>query len=184
VTEDKPFDLRSRIGTRAAAAPATPVDRIDGPLPPRLDGPLQARRDDRPVMIGFAEPAPQPIRPTAPLASFDAAADDEEPKTSAIPSPRGAPGPGEIDLVVTPLPTPDDWHRFELALRRVRGVGQLRTEYYRHGVLKVRVAYAAQERLSSALRASVPGYRVRVIGEDRTTLQILVQTEADERRPS
>jgi len=30
----------------------------------------------------------------------------------------------------------------------------------------------------------VPGYRVRVIGEDRTTLQILVQTEADERRPS
>ena len=96
---------------------------------------------------------------------------------------RTAPGPGEIDLVVTPLPTPDDWHHFELALRKIKGVGQLRTEYYRHGVLKVRVSYQGPERLASALRAGVPGYRVRVIGEDRSTLQILVTSEADERRP-
>ncbi len=101
----------------------------------------------------------------------------------AIPSPRGAPGPGEVDLVVTPLPTPDDWHRFELALRKVRGVGQLRTEYYRHGVLKVRVSYQGSDRLAAALRTGVPGYRVRVIGEDRATLQILVTSEGDERRP-
>jgi len=89
----------------------------------------------------------------------------------------------EVDLVVTPLPTPDDWHRFELALRKVRGVGQLRTEYYRHGVLKVRVSYQGGDRLAAALRAGVPGYRVRVIGEDRATLQILVTSEGDERRP-
>ena len=102
----------------------------------------------------------------------------------AIPSTRTPPGPGETDLVVTPLPTPDDWHRFELALRRVRGVGQLKTEYYRHSVLKLRVSYSGADRLAHLLRAGVPGYRVRVIGEDRMTLQILVASESDERRPS
>jgi hypothetical protein len=44
-------------------------------------------------------------------------------------------------------------------------VGQLRTEYYRHGVLKVRVSYQGTDRLAAAIRAGVPGYRVRVIGE-------------------
>lgn len=101
----------------------------------------------------------------------------------AIPSTRTAPGPGETDLVVTPLPTPDDWHRFELALRRVKGVGQLKTEYYRHSVLKVRVSFSGADRLAHLLRSGVPGYRVRVIGEDRKTLQILVASESDERRP-
>src|SRR5205085_11399947 len=134
----------------------------------------------RPAMIGGAEPAALPVR-RAVLPDPD---DTEvEQKSAAIPSPRAAPGPGEVDLVVTPLPTPDDWHRFELALRRVRGVGQLRTEYYRHGVLKVRVSYQGTDRLAAALRAGVPGYRVRVIGEDRATLQILVTSEGDERRP-
>ncbi len=101
----------------------------------------------------------------------------------AIPSTRTPPGPGETDLVVTPLPTPDDWHHFELALRRVRGVGQLKTEYYRHSVLKVRVSFSGADRLAHLLRAGLPGYRVRVIGEDRKTLQILVASESDERRP-
>lgn len=101
----------------------------------------------------------------------------------SIPSTRTPPGPGETDLVVTPLSTPDDWHRFELALRRVRGVGQLKTEYYRHAVLKVRVSYTGADRLAQLLRAGVPGYRVRVIGEDRRTLQILVAAESEERRP-
>src|SRR5437764_12476927 len=110
--------------------------------------------------------------------------DEDQKREPAIPSPRAAPGPGEVDLVVTPLPTPDDWHRFELALRRVRGVGQLRTEYYRHGVLKVRVGYNGAERFGTAMRASLRGYRVRVIGEDRTTLQILVSTDNEDRRPS
>ena len=98
-------------------------------------------------------------------------------------SSRTPPGPGETDLVVTPLSTPDDWHRFELALRRVRGVGQLKTEYYRHSVLKVRVSFTGADRLAQLLRAGVSGYRVRVIGEDRKTLQILVASESDERRP-
>ncbi len=92
-------------------------------------------------------------------------------------------GPGESDLVVTPLSTADDWHRFELALRRVKGIGQLKTEYYRHGVLRVRVSYSGADRLAQLLRAGVPGYRVRFIGEDRATLQILVTSESDERRP-
>ena len=132
-------------------------------------------------MIGGDERAAFTVRRVVLPDADDA---DEEQKSAAIPSPRGAPGPGEVDLVVTPLPTPDDWHRFELALRRVRGVGQLRTEYYRHGVLKVRIAYNGAERLGAAVRAGLRGYRVRVIGEDRSTLQILVSTENEDRRPS
>ena len=59
----------------------------------------------------------------------------------------------------------------------------MKTEYYRHAVLKVRVAFTGADRLAHLLRAGVPGYRVRVIGEDRRTLQILVAAEAEERRP-
>ena len=181
--QETPVDLLSRVGTRALvdATPAPLPERVDAPLPPRLDGPLPPRRDEgRPALIGFAE-APAPTR-SRPVGLSDA--DGEEPKSSAIPSPRTAPAPGEIDLIATPLPTPDDWHRFELALRRVRGVSQLRTEYFRHGVLKVRVSYTGTDRLGAAMRAGVPGYRIRVIGEDRTTLQVLVSADALDRRPS
>jgi len=160
---EAPVDFMSRIGARSEPpAPPPPPPTPEAP-PPRLDAPLPPRRADmRPT------PAPEPA---------------PEERSAAIPSPRTPPGPGEADLVVTPLPTPDDWHRFELALRSVRGVGQLRTEYYRHGVLKVRVSYTGGERLAQLLRGGVPGYRVRVIGEDRSTLQILVASEGDERRP-
>jgi hypothetical protein len=183
--DDAPVDLAARIGRvpDPVAPPPSPAPgpRGDAPHPPRLDGPLPPRRNEqRPLMIGMDEPAPPPL-PVAP-ATPDADS-DESTKSTAIPSPRTPPGPGEVDLVATPLPTLDDWHRFELALRRVRGVGQVRTEYYRHGVLKVRVSYAGEDRLANALRAGVPGYRVRVLGEDRSTLQILVSSEGDERRP-
>ncbi|HEY6958991.1 MAG TPA: hypothetical protein VI814_09220 [Candidatus Limnocylindria bacterium] len=168
-----PVDLASRIGARPAPAPAPPRPPAEAPLPPRLDGPLPSRRD-RPTFIGGEEPSPPPV-PT-----FETP--EEEQAAPPIVSPRTPPRPGEIDIVATPLPTLDDWHRFELALRKVRGVGQVRTEYYRHGVLKVRVSYEGHDRLAHALRV-VPGYRVRVIGEDRTTIQILVSSEGDERRP-
>lgn len=172
---EAPVDLASRIGARPPAGPVPPpVPPAEAPLPPRLDGPLPSRRD-RPVLIGAEQPPPPPVpaRETP----------EEEQASAPIATPRAAPAHGEIDLVVTPLPTLDDWHHFELALRRVRGVGQVRTEYYRHGVLKARVSYEGPERLAHALRNGVPGYRVRVIGEDRTTLQILVSSERDERRP-
>jgi hypothetical protein len=78
-----------------------------------------------------------------------------------------------MDLVVTPLPTPDDWHHFELALRRVPGVGPLRTEYYRAGILKLRLRWTGTERFADAV-AAVPGYRVGILGEDRSTVQIRV----------
>jgi|SRR5581483_11879497 len=170
-------DLAARIGgaghlpVETPAAPPAP----DGALPPRLDGPLPPRRTEtRPAMIGMNEPiAPAPPAPVA---------EEEAPKSGAIQSPRTVPGPGETDVVATPLPTLDDWHRFELALRRVRGVGQVRTEYYRHGVLKVRVGFEGTERLSQALRDGIPGYRVRILGEDRSTVQILVSSEGGERR--
>lgn len=184
VVDEAPVDLASRIGTRSypPSAPPEPAPREDAPLPPRLDGPLPPRRDARPVMIGMDEPAPPPLKATPPSGAEDATG-EEAPKPGAIASPRTPPGLGEMDLVVTPLPTPDDWHRFELALRKVRGVGTVKTEYYRHGVLKVRVAYTGEGRLGNALRAGVPGYGVRVIGEDRATIQILVVGGDDQRRP-
>jgi len=175
---DDVVDLSSRIGARQPGeqTPAKPTP------PPSSERP--ATRHDAPIP---SAPKPRliPTREDREQGAMIKKAMIEETSVPqpAIPSPRTVPGPGETDLVVTPLPTPDDWHRFELALRKVRGVGQLRTEYYRHGVLKVRVSYQGTDRLATALRAGVPGYRVRVIGEDRATLQILVTSEADERRP-
>ena len=173
-------DLAARIGARQSppetkpAVVPPPTEPVASP-PTRLDGPIPSA--PKPRLVPTKEDRAQSAMIQKALV------EESEKPEPAIPSPRTAPGPGEIDLVVTPLPTPDDWHRFELALRKVRGVGQLRTEYYRHGVLKVRVSYQGAGRLAGALRAGVPGYRVRVIGEDRATLQILVASEGDERRP-
>jgi hypothetical protein len=173
-------DLAARIGARQTTPDARPPEPTlpvepPPPTPTRLDGPIPSA--PKPRIVPLKEDRAQ-------SAIIQKALIEESQKTEpAIPSPRAAPGPGEIDLVVTPLPTADDWHRFELALRKVRGVGQLRTEYYRHGVLKLRVSYQGSDRLAAALRAGVPGYRVRVIGEDRATLQILVTSGGDERRP-
>jgi hypothetical protein len=86
---------------------------------------------------------------------------------------REAPSAGEMDLVVTPLATPDDWHHFELALRRVPGVGPLRIEYYRAGILKLRLHWSGTDRFASAV-ATVPGYRVGILGQNRNTVQIRV----------
>ncbi len=193
---EAPVDLAARIGARPEPPPAPPA-KTPAPTPPaRLDAPLPPRRveerptrEERPRATTPAQtPTPAQIPQTPP----------QDPNTMewpspipplderiepAIPSTRTPPGPGETDLVVTPLPTPDDWHHFELALRRVKGIGQLKTEYYRHSVLKVRVSYSGADRLAHLLRAGVPGYRVRVIGEDRRTLQILVASESDERKP-
>jgi hypothetical protein len=178
--EEDVVDLAARIGARPSPSEPTPPPEPrpsdePPPTPTRLDGPIPSAPKPRLV------PAKEDRAQSAMIQK--ALVEESEKAEPAIPSPRAAPGPGEVDLVVTPLPTPDDWHRFELALRKVRGVGQLRTEYYRHGVLKVRVSYQGTDRLAAAIRAGVPGYRVRVIGEDRATLQILVASEGDERRP-
>jgi hypothetical protein len=180
-------DLAARIGSRVPAAPVTPApekppappQEVDASLPQRLDGPVPSRRaSERPATIGSEEPSSQfKLTPPASEIKPEMAASD------AIASPRAAPGPNEMDVVVTPLPTPDDWHKFELALRRVRGVSQLRPEYYRHGVAKMRVRWEGKDRLAQALRSGIPGYRVRVIGEDRGTIQILVSSDNEERRP-
>lgn len=172
--EEAPVDLAARIGSRAGE-PAVIPPPSSPPPPAEPVAPADAGARGRPTSIGGDEPA----RAAPPRA--DAA--DGDPKSAPILSVRGAPAQGEIDLVVTPLPTPDDWHRFEVALRRVPGVTQLRPEYYRHGVAKMRVAWEGADRLAGALRAGMPGYRIRVLGEDRATLQILVSTGGDERRP-
>jgi len=196
--------IGGRHGAPAAPTPVasepTPHRRHDGPIDRETrariliaDPAPQAAPSSRPTMIGLDEPrtaasvsvpsAPQaaPTRPTmigleealtawpAPVAPID----DETVSEPPLVSVRGAPIFGEIDLVATPLPTPDEWHHFELALRKLRGIGELRTEYYRAGVLKVRVRWSGVDRFANAVR-TVPGYRVRVLGEDRSTVQVLV----------
>lgn|GEM_PF-2303724 len=179
VPAEEPIDLSARIGVRDdAAAAVPPVRRHDGPIDPATRARIliadpvpvavqhTAAWSDRPTMIGLEESlAPAPPRV--------AILDDEPASAPPLISVRAAPAFGEIDLVATPLPTPDDWHHFELALRKLRGIGELRTEYYRAGVLKVRVRWSGVDRFANAVR-SVPGYRVRVLGEDRNTVQVLV----------
>ena len=158
------------IGLDEAPAAGNSKPKNDRPTMIGLDEapahPTKAKANDRPTMIGLEEslaPAPPRI----------AILDDEPASAPPLLSVREAPAFGEIDLVATPLPTPDDWHHFELALRKLRGIGELRTEYYRAGVLKVRVRWSGVDRFANAVR-SVPGYRVRVLGEDRNTVQVLV----------
>ena len=181
VPVEEPVDLLARIGGRHGA-PAAPTPVASEPTPHRRhDGPIdretrariliadpapQAAPSSRPTMIGLEEALTAWPAPVAPI-------DDETVSEPPLVSVRGAPIFGEIDLVATPLPTPDEWHHFELALRKLRGIGELRTEYYRAGVLKVRVRWSGVDRFANAVR-TVPGYRVRVLGEDRSTVQVLV----------
>jgi hypothetical protein len=130
----------------------------------------------RPMMIGLEEVAAK-LAPAAPVAAEEPAGPEGAAAGPAIVTPREAPLLGEMDLVVTPLPTPDDWHHFELALRRVPGVGPLRIEYYRAGILKLRLQWTGAQRFAQAV-ASVPGYRVGILGEDRSTVQIRVARSA------
>jgi hypothetical protein len=199
---DGPIDLAFRIGSsaRTEAFPAAPgtIRRFDGPiesdraargrlliganeapLRPTMIGQNEAlaeaaevvvedpARAGRPTMIGLDEPFAAPIAEAIPDPAVT------EPISAAIPSTREAPLAGEMDLVVTPLLTPDDWHHFELALRRIPGVGPLRIQYYRAGILKLRLQWAGPNRFAHAV-ASVPGYRVGILGEDRSTVQIRV----------
>ena len=197
-----PLDLASRIGMPGAPAqlarpaPAAPetVRRVDGPIEasrgrPLMFGanepllaPIPARQPEgqnatsgRPALIGLEEALVEAVAPTAaPVMIVEAPADTRAMEYAPLAATtREAPAPGEMDLVVTPLPTPDDWHHFELALRRLPGVGPLRTEYYRAGILKLRVRWSGAERFAQAL-AKVPGYRVGILGEDRSTVQIRV----------
>jgi len=199
---DEPIDLASRIGDhgRSRPSPAAPeiVRRVDGPIesdrslrarplsigaegapapaaePVRLPEPPLTTPAVRPMMIGLEEIVPNPaLEVLADLLEDAAPREAAVPVGPAIVAAREAPLVGEMDLVVTPLPTPDDWHHFELALRRVPGVGPLRIEYYRAGILKLRLQWTGSQRLAEAV-AAVPGYRVGILGEDTTTVQIRV----------
>ena len=194
---DAPVDLASRIG---GAAPSGPVPAAPE-IVRRYDGPIVSERAPREragLMIGENEARPaRPIEARPPeqlsvvarsmtIGREEALVVSREPavavpsvaeEPAAVDAPlaivREAPAPGEMDLVVTPLATPDDWHHFELALRRVPGVGPLRIEYYRAGILKLRLQWSGAQRFAYAV-ASVPGYRVGILGEDRSTVQIRV----------
>jgi hypothetical protein len=192
---DVPLDLASRIGM-----PGSSESEQAAPEPPRRhDGPIESERParGRPLMIGANEPPARPlerheperavttaVRPmmiglqeslATPLPALTTLEPPAEPApvASLVNTAREAPSIGEMDLVVTPLATLDDWHHFELALRRVPGVGPLRIEYYRAGVLKLRLRWTGHDRFAHAV-AEVPGYRVGILGQDRSTVQIRV----------
>ena len=152
-----------------APIPAPLLDAVVAAARPGVIGLEEAIAESVGVAPAVAAPA-APAEPSAAAPTADGAVMEYAPLAATV---REAPAPGEMDLVVTPLPTPDDWHHFELALRRVPGVGTLRTEYYRHGILKLRVRWSGPSRFAEAL-ARIPGYRVGILGEDRTTVQIRV----------
>lgn len=160
----------------ANEAPARPLlIGANEPLPPQVparDADRPAPVEGRPAMIGLEE--------ALAVATPAVAEASAQPLPAAMPATvamREPPAQGEMDLVVTPLATPDDWHHFELALRRLPGVGTLRTEYYRAGILKLRLRWSGPERLAYAV-SRVPGYRVGILGEDRNTVQIRVVRSA------
>jgi hypothetical protein len=198
---DGPIDLAARIGNhglrRPLPAAPEPIRRVDGPIESDRSArgrllqiganeapaspPEQPREPERwaatfaarPMMIGVEEAFAKLPAPVPPMIDDEPAAGEGASAGPAILTPREAPLMGEMDLVVTPLATPDDWHHFELALRRVPGVGPLRIEYYRAGILKLRLQWTGAQRFAHAV-ANVPGYRVGILGEDRSTVQIRV----------
>ena len=199
-TLDAPVDLASRIGvpgaTRTETSAPENARRVDGPIESeraargrliliganeaparpaevRVPEPPAAGPAGRPTMIGLEEAVARATSPAIPAPIVEPPPADVAIPGAAIVSTREAPAAGEMDLVVTPLPTPDDWHHFELALRRVPGVGPLRIEYYRAGILKLRLQWSGAQRFAYAV-AAVPGYRVGILGEDRSTVQIRV----------
>lgn len=154
-----------------AARPMVMIGENEAPSPRIETRPTeQPAGAARPMMIGVEEAL-------AAQAALPPVADEGPALAAPLNAGREAPSPGEMDLVVTPLATPDDWHHFELALRRVPGVGPLRIEYYRAGILKLRLQWTGAQRFAYAV-ASVPGYRVGILGEDRSTVQIRVARAA------
>jgi hypothetical protein len=169
--------IASAPAAPAPAAPAPAASASAASTPSATAVPPVAMLPSASTMPDVSMPEPRSARDIVDKSMRAAPA-----PSTAIASARQSPVAGEIDVVVTPLPTPDDWHRFEIALRRVRGITQLRPEFYRHGVAKMRVVWEGEERLAHVLRGGMPGYRVRILGEDRSTLQILVSSDNDERR--
>jgi hypothetical protein len=141
--------LRERIGA------------VGEPSPPASDK-SEAASAEPPPTASESPPAPVPA---------DDATRAEEPEV-LIPKLR----PGEIDLLVAPLPYADDRHRFENALRRLPGVRETNGLYLRRGVYRIRVSYLGGGRLSQQLRA-LKGFRVRILAEDRRAVQVLIEGE-------
>lgn len=160
-------DLAARIGSRVAEESTGSAD---------ASAPSAAV--DSAADAAALAPAPEPI-PLAPASP--ARSGNTSPSASGVtpaePAPRFAPpGPGEIDLVVAPLPFADDRHQFESAIRRLPGVVETTGLYHRRGVYRMRVAYRGDGRLSQQIRA-LRGFRVRVLAEDRKLVQALIEPD-------
>ena len=124
------------------------------------ESPLRRRIGGQPAEPAKAQPTPAP-QPAPPEPTPTQPADT-------------APGPGEIDVIAAPLPYADDRYRFEKAVRRVRGVRQTQPISHAGGVFRLRVVYRGEGRLGTHL-ARAHGFRVKVLSETRSVLEVLVE---------
>ena len=85
------------------------------------------------------------------------------------------PGLGEVDVLAAPLPHADDRKRFEGALSRVPGARDVRGVATVGKTHRVRLRYADAVPLSERLR-SLKEFRLRVIAQSSTTVQVLVES--------
>jgi hypothetical protein len=156
-------DLSARIGSRLEVEPTSAPGAVAPSAPAD------------PAVEPGAVLAPEPVMLTPRDAPAPTAREDRpapaEPELRFTP-----PGPGEIDLVVAPLPFADDRHQFENAIRRLPGVVETSGLYHRRGVYRMRVVYRGDGRLSQQIRA-LRGFRVRVLAEDRKLVQALIEPD-------
>jgi hypothetical protein len=159
-------DLAARIGSRIE--PDAPVAETITSAPQTAESTISTGPRLEPVVL-----APR----AGPLAL--GAAGQEERTSAPVPAEQtfAPPGPGELDLVVAPLPFADDRHQFESAVRRLPGVVETSGLYHRRGVYRMRVVYRGDGRLSQQIRA-LRGFRVRVLAEDRKLVQVLIEPES------
>ena len=85
------------------------------------------------------------------------------------------PALGEIDVFAGPLPHADDRRRFEGALSRVPGARDVRGVATTGKTHRVRLRYSDAVPLAARLR-EVKEFRLRVIRESSTMVQVLVDT--------
>lgn len=137
------------------------------------ESPLRRRIGGGPPEPAQAQPPPLPPQPAPPTPPQPAQKETAAPQSAAQPADT-APGPGEIDIIAAPLPYADDRHRFEKAVRRLRGVRETRPISHAGGVFRLRVVYRGEGRLGTHL-ARVHGFRVKVLSEKRAVLEVLVE---------
>lgn len=181
------MSLSRREKDHEARRPSDKRHRADDESVRRIDEVLRAvpKQADHPPPAPPPRAAPpgEPERLAPPQESAAEARAETQPASSEMAEREAAAEqrippllPGQIDIVVGPLPFADDRHRFENAIRRLPGVRETTALYARGGVYRIRVTHRGGGRLSEQIRA-LRVFKTRVIAESRTLIQVLVEPE-------